>query len=470
MIAPSRSVPLSEITFHSLSYGDPNGRVFWWQDGLYRGLRGSSAVLYQDLFNRGIIQKWIGKRLIVETELTSLKVEGYDLILRHRIVPTVSYCWEWSPEMIRDAGLAILNLATELSAYKLTLQDAHPWNVLFDGCSPVVVDLGSIIPARNEDASPPYDEFCRFFTYPLQLIASGQSRTARALLHDWNGVQSSDIPRNARRRMGLNVRRAGKSVLRRLIPMRFHRDAGSAFSNFRKMYAAATRPKGPLRSMETELCNIHIPQTHTTWSSYHEGFPELTPSEHWNPKQRSVYRIITEERPSSILDIGSNGGWYSQMASAAGIRTVAFDRDEACVDHLYRDVKHSTQLLLPLVIDFSNPSPGLGLCNEQLPPATERLRSDMVLALALTHHLVFKEKLTFEQISKALDIFTKKTLIVEFVPATDRYVSEWITRSHGWYTLPNFQQALRKHFSTITILESYPDPRVLLVCRKSSVQ
>jgi hypothetical protein len=61
----------------------------------------------------------------------------------------------------------------------------------------------------------------------------------------------------------------------------------------------------------------------------------------------------------------------------------------------------------------------------------------------------------------------KKTLVTELVPARDRYVREWITPSHCWYTLPNIEKALGKHFDTMTIRESYPDPRV--VCRKSSV-
>jgi len=371
--------------------------------------------------------------------------------------------------MIKDAGLAILKFATELSAHKLTLQDAHPWNVLFDGCRPVVVDLGSVIPAGDEEGWRPYHEFCHFYTYPLQLIVSGQSRTARALLRDsTNGVLASDISRLTRCQTGVvNVRRVGKSFLKRAVPAPLRRHAQAAFYNVRKSYAAATRPKNVLPAIVTELCKIQIPRAPTAWSGYYEEFPVCEPSEQWNQKHRSVYRVLTDEQPSSILEIGSNRGWHSRMAAAAGIRAVAFDRDEMCIDQLYRDVKTSAQLVLPLVIDLCNPSPGLGLCNEQLPPATERLRSDMVLALALTHHLVFKEKLGFDQISKALAAFTKKILIVEFVPAADPYVSEWITSSHSWYTLPNFERALRRHFSTITILESDPVPRILLVCRKS---
>ena len=101
-----------------------------------------------------------------------------------------------------------------------------------------------------------------------------------------------------------------------------------------------------------------------------------------------------------------------------------------------------------------------------LPSATQRLKSEMALALALVHHMVFKSNLTFEQITQGLSDFTTKYLLVEFIPKEDRYVKEWWTPAKSWYSLDEFQRSLRRHYSSVTLLESYPEPRVLLLCEK----
>src|SRR6185503_11955020 len=63
-----------------------------------------------------------------------------------------------------------------------------PWNVLFDACKPVYVDVTSIEPQKDESSWPAYDEFCRFCYYPLILMSHGQERIARSLLPEYEGV------------------------------------------------------------------------------------------------------------------------------------------------------------------------------------------------------------------------------------------------------------------------------------------
>jgi hypothetical protein len=168
-----------------------------------------------------------------------------------------------------------------------------------------------------------------------------------------------------------------------------------------------------------------------------------------------------------VLDIGSNRGWYSQLAALGGSQVVAFDVEETCITQLYCDAKENNLPILPLVMDLRNPSPAYGLCNQWFAPAIERLKCDMVFALALVHHLVFREHFNFEQIVDALSVFSKRWLLVEFIPSDDRYVREWWSEAFSWYTLDNFIDMLKKRFHNVRILPSYPKPRVLLLCEKS---
>jgi ribosomal protein L11 methylase PrmA len=164
-----------------------------------------------------------------------------------------------------------------------------------------------------------------------------------------------------------------------------------------------------------------------------------------------------------MLDIGSNRGWHSQLATSLGVENVvAFDTDETAVNRLYHDVKSQKQAILPLVMDFRNPSPETQIEES----ARDRLKCDMVLALALVHHLVFKHFLRFDKIVSTLLSFTKRMLVVEFVPKEDQYVSQWWSPLYSWYTLENFIAELRRHFRNVSVHPSDPKPRVLLVCEK----
>ena len=468
MYTGSQTIPLSEVEFDNGSYADPNGRVFKWKGDLYRGLRRQSAAQCEVLFRKGIVQNLIANNLIVETEQTDLVLEGYDAVVKHRTVPFVSYVWEWSPEMIRDAGIVTIQLAIKLSEHNLTLQDAHTWNILFDGYRPVFIDFGSVVPAQPGQW-PAYDEFCRFFIHPLELMSAGKSRLARALLVKdyFKGVLASDMPRcQPRHLLGRDTRFAIKSLVRSWLP-------GPVRGIARKTLGAIRPPVTGrsglrlLRDAERRLGDIHIPRRKTEWSDYYQdSFPSFLPSEQWTAKHTSLHRVLSDWSPPSVLDIGTNRGWYSQLSAELGITTVACDLDEACIDRLYQDVKNRSLSVLPLVMDLCNPSPGMGVCNEEIAAAYDRLRCDTVLALALTHHLVFRAHLNFGQIAKALACFARRRLVVEFVTSEDVFVREWFTAAHSWYTLANFEAALRKYFSSIHFLPSNLDTRTLLVCER----
>src|SRR5919198_1873929 len=142
-------IPHDEVKFHPHSFADADGRLFWWQGELYRGLGAEWATLFRRLLQQGIIQRLIDKGLLVETEPTALTMDGYEMVVRHRLLPFVSYPEEWCPAMLKDAALALTELLTELAKVGLTLKDSHPWNVLFDQGRPVYVDLTSITSIKD---------------------------------------------------------------------------------------------------------------------------------------------------------------------------------------------------------------------------------------------------------------------------------------------------------------------------------
>ncbi len=72
------------------------------------------------------------------------------LLLEHQRIAPFTFPGEWSFSMLRDAGLATLALRDELAPAGYELQDAHSYNVGFDGCRPVFIDFASIVPRTTK--------------------------------------------------------------------------------------------------------------------------------------------------------------------------------------------------------------------------------------------------------------------------------------------------------------------------------
>ena len=449
MNTPRHKVSLTEISFHPASFADPNGRLFVWQGQIYRGISYEHSKFVKGLFQSGLIRELINKSLIVQTEIADIEIDGYGLLLKHQTVPFVSYAYEWSAEMLKDAALLMLELLSELSKHNLTLQDAHPWNVLFDGPRPVYVDFGSIIPDNGKGKWRGYKQFLRYFLNPLRLSALGYGQISRCLFSDYR-MEISNF--------------ALESFL-------FKKKTGRAnqtfFSLARKLIKKSPAGQDFIRDLKHTINNIVIPSKRTDWSDYYNhGFPPLTPTGQWAKKQHSVYHVLKQLQPGSVLDVGSNRGWYSQLAASLGSQVVSFDVDEPSISMLYREAQQKKMPILPLIMDFRNPSPGYGLCNQTFPPATQRLKCDLVIAAALVHHLVFRQYLHFEQIVSGLSLFAKQWLLVEFIPKEDVYVSKWWTQKYSWYTLDNFILTLKKEFPCVQVYPSSPEPRVFLLCKR----
>lgn len=110
----SSLLPKQEIKFHNLSNGDDYARLFWWRGQLYRGIYQEHAGFYKGLFEKGLIRRWVDEGRIIETELTDLVLDSFAFVLSHQRLPFVSYSFEWCAEMLKDAALHTIDLATEL--------------------------------------------------------------------------------------------------------------------------------------------------------------------------------------------------------------------------------------------------------------------------------------------------------------------------------------------------------------------
>jgi hypothetical protein len=130
---------------------------------------------------------------------------------------------------------------------------------------------------------------------------------------------------------------------------------------------------------------------------------------------------------------------------------IAFDIDPAAVERNYRRVKAENETgIQPLLLDLTNPSPALGWAHRERLSLEERGRADVLLALAVVHHLAIGHNLPLERVAAFL-ARVGRSLIIEFVPKSDSQVRRLLRDRPDIfpdYTREGFEAAFRGHFRT----------------------
>lgn len=483
---------------------DAQGQVFLAPDRVLRGIfqgegdrcrRVLAIVTDNDLFRLGIV------RTAVATD-AHLPDGPYDLILEHERVPFVSYPHEWSASMLKDAALFHLKVFKGLAPYGLTLKDMHPLNVVFDAAHPVFVDFTSIIPAEAlateeylRSAAAPTRPLARFwdrqsilmnemyermfrpyFLLPLEMMSRGRHAEARRRMLDTTLNTSHEVitPREA---FGGN----GSAVL------------GDRWN--RLSLDAALTDRNPSKArfigrLAGQVNRIEVAPPASDYVSYYDDKSEnfrLQPNPAWNPRQHTISSILERLRPESVLDVAGNTGWFARLAATKGVPAAAFDIDEASADRLYLTTKTDGLRVLSLVMDLTRPTAELSAISYEneprrafedapvLLPASTRLRSDLVMALAIVHHLALGRNQPFRDIVGMLDPFVGRHLVVEFVDRNDPLVvaePEFFPAMNSrpdefdWYTLADFEAALAERFASVERQPSHPESRTILVCSR----
>jgi hypothetical protein len=100
-------------------------------------------------------------------------------------------------------------------------------------------------------------------------------------------------------------------------------------------------------------------------------------------------------------------------------------------------------------MDLTNPSPSIGWNLDERMSLVQRGPADLVLALALVHHLAISGNVPLGDVAKFMAQVGRK-LVIEFVPKTDSQVSRLLVVRKdifGSYTQEAFEEEFSRYFS-----------------------
>lgn len=453
------------------SFRDPWGSVFVMDGEIRRAVFSPGAGHYAGAKERGIYEGLIKKGLLIAHEERSAVGEGIPegtvFCLSHPRLPMVSYPWEWTFSMLKDGALLHLNVMEELLPRGYWLRDASAFNVQFDGKRVLLIDtlsLGERVPGSPWVA---YRQFCSHFLAPLALAACVDIRTL-ALWRSYIDGYPLDLavamlPWRARYRPGLWMHLALHAAFQRKADTKEDLDEG----------VGKKTPKvsdqgliGLVRSLRRTTARLTWKGGESLWKSYEEI--RTYTSEDVGHKSRFVSRALDEVNPGTVWDLGANTGEYSELAASRGAFVVSVDGDAACTELIYRKLTKEKKLpVLPLTMDLANPSPGLGWDGTERPGLSDRGPADLVLALALLHHLVLTGCVPLERVARWLARLSAH-LVVEFVPPRDPMVIKLLRNRNGEhlpYDEGTFRLGFEKFFDFLKE-ETLPNGRRLFFCRK----
>ncbi len=461
---------MNQPTRSSASFRDPSGVVTEVDGRILRILNEAGLPDLEAALASATWQEWaatgraVASRRLAATEWTSLASPSdagcwrdAAAVVEHERLPFVSYPYEWPPEMLHAAGRLTIDLALALLPEGLGLKDATPYNVLFRGPNPVFVDLGSV--ERRAAGDPVWMAQAQFVrTFALPLLAAGRLGLplSALLLAYRDGLQPEDVCRWAGRWRRLWPPFLGLASLPAALNRQAESRAGSLYEPRRlsddgqARFVVGAALRGARRALD------RLAPTggrHSVWSAYQTDRPSYT-ADAWAAKESFITEALARCGAQQVLDLGCNTGHWSAQAARAGAQVVAVDSDEAAVGATWRQAQADRLDVLPLVVDIARPTPAVGWYNREQRSFLDRARqsSDLVLMLALVHHLLVTERIPLSQVLDLAADLTRQWLLIEYVDPADAHFQKLLRgRGHlfAWLTRERFEAECCRHFELV---------------------
>lgn len=365
------------------------------------------------------------QKLVPETKPIIAEIEGakYFAFLQRKINP-VTYPFEWTPSMVKDVALKVINVNMVANEHGFTLKDAHPYNLTFYQNVPLWLDIGSFkeINSSKKQCFMAISEFYSHIYLPLLLASKGLLFLSKKIY--------SSIERNPFNELfyydtRILTKIIPRSIINKIVNFFFKYQAicckseaevieklkylkkGSVFILFYKTLKQMGFPFVITNELlEKKIRKIRISYNKTQWAKYYD---EKIPR-----RFSIIAQLIKEFNIKHIVDIGGNTGLFGRYLFDNGIidKYICIDIDIEAIDIGFKMSKKGGYKN----IIFINSNPFVPNIPALFQPLEERAKSECVTALALTHHLILSQNFDLDYCLETLYKFTTKYAFIEFMP------------------------------------------------------
>ena len=431
------------------SFRDHAGFVFTRDDRVLRQVHRACVAEFEDVAGAGLHDDLITSGLLIPHEVAPLAdrfTADAGVVLEVPRVPFVSYPYEWCFSQLKDAALLTLDIQRRALKRGFTLRDASAYNIQFVAGRPLFIDTLSL--GRWAAGTPwvGYRQFCEHFLAPLALMSRRDIRCGQLLRTNLDGIPldlgSRLLPFSSRLRphLLLHIVLHAKSI---------RAFAGSSVETVSRGATISLRALLALiDGLQRAIESLHWSPSGSEWGDYIDNTNYSAAAR--ASKHRQVCEVLEHLSPRTVWDLGSNTGEYSREAARSAAFVAAFDADPAAVELHYRSVRAAREArVLPLLLDLRNPSGPNGWAAAERDSLADRGPADVVLALALIHHLAIGNNVPLTRVA-AFFASLGRALVVEFVPKTDSQVQRLLRNrpdAFPGYTQVEFESAFETCFT-----------------------
>lgn len=422
---------------------DPSGYVFFEDGILYRQINEVYKKDFDHLKKSGLLKILQKEKYLID------HIETKRMVIKPRLIPFISYPYEWSFSMLKDAALLTLFIQKKALEFDMNLKDANAYNIQFSEGTPILIDTLSFEKYKEGLPWVAYRQFCQHFLSPLALMAHTDIRLNQLLRIYMDGIPLDLASRLLPKKTYLDFSLLSHIHLHAKSQTRYaDRQVKIKTSN---MGMSKFQLGALIENLYQSVKKLELKKTSTEWGDYY-NFTNYDKQAMFD-KARIVEKLLRKIKPKTVWDLGANDGYFSRIASGTSRSVVSFDIDPVAVEKNYLKVKENKEKnILPILMDLNNPSADYGFLNEERTSFMKRSSPDCVMALALIHHLAIGSNIPMEKIA---EFFRKITtnLIIEFVPKKDSQVKKLLASREDIfddYSEENFEKIFSEKFKLVS--------------------
>ena len=444
---------------------DDFGRIFFYNEHVYRAINPLNEEYCRQLIKSNFFKDLQDKGFIPKTTISDIQLEGYNLILEHEKLIEIQQ-HEWSFEMFKSSALLVLEINKICNNYGFELKDAHTFNILFRGVKPVWVDIGSISPIKDQSKWIAYDEFLSVFYVPIQFYLQNEIYIVRKLVESnfylmqtapfqqlWDS-KLIEILKNKpffyslffRNLKLFNTRNFNQNVNKFI--HRFNKYYHSLLKKPAKLFLYEKKMKN-IEEIENSIATAELNRINSEWHNYHKINYKINGNFIVPYRFKRLLELLNIycNDATSAIDLAGNEGFFSNLLlenSKLG-RIILTDYDANAIDNAYQFfVRKNDERISVALLNF--------MFTKELYETSVRFRSDIVIALAVTHHLFLTQNYSLETILERLKLFSRKYVIVEFMP-----LGLWSIHTKegkqvpNWYNQEWFEKSFKRYFKILHV-------------------